>query len=223
MHKFLLVVAIAGGCSDPGSGASGPPVPLSDFAVKFSSSTCGKAFECCTTAEITAQYGTQITTEANCDTQISGLLSGFQVPAYQASITAGRLEYDAAAAGNCLALIDSLSCADYSNKMMMASVPGCSDFLIPKVANGGACAQSYECTSDNCMGANSSPPTDGSCMPVPAIGQACEFKCASGAYCKGTTCAAAKADGETCNDNTQCASDHCDTTCMPAVATCDGL
>jgi hypothetical protein len=223
MRKFLIILAIVGGCSDSGGGANGAPVPLTDFAAKFSASTCGKAFECCTTAEIAHQYGTSITTEANCDSTISGLLGSLQVPAYQASITAGRLTYDAAAAGDCLALIDSLSCAAYSNAMTMSSVPGCSQFLIPNVANGGACSKSYECTSGNCMGANSAPPTDGSCTPVPAIGQACEFSCAAGAYCQGTTCAAAKANGETCNDDSQCASDHCATTCMAAVPTCDGL
>ncbi len=224
MHTFLLVLAVVGGCSDSGGGTvTGDPVPLTDLAAKFSAASCGVAFKCCTAAEISAQYGTSITTEAGCDTSIAGLLNSLAVPAYQASIAAGRISYDAAAAGDCVALLNSVTCAEYSADMSMTTVSGCGQFLIPKVANDGACSQSYECTSGNCEGANSSPPTDGACKPVPTVGQTCEFTCASGAYCAGTTCAAQKANGAACNNGDQCTSGRCETTCMSAANVCDGI
>ncbi len=221
MHKFLVVLAIAGGCSDSGT-ATGDPVELTGLAASLSKASCSKSFECCTATEIMAEYGAMVTTEANCESQIGGLLSSLLVPSYQASVTAGRLEYDAAAAGDCVAAIESLTCAQYSGQAMTAS--GCNTFLVPKVANGGACSQSYECTSGNCEGASAgTPPTDGMCKVKPTVGQTCSLSCADGSYCQGTTCVALQANGATCSDSSHCSSGYCNTTCMTAPVTCDGL
>jgi hypothetical protein len=105
---------------------------------------------------------------------------------------------------------------------------GCKQFIIPLVADGGACAQSYECTSNNCVGATTSPQKDGACMAIPAMGQPCQDTCATGLFCDfsmNETCQPTKANGMTCSANDQCVSAFCDTSagsCADKPARCDG-
>ena len=144
----------------------------------------------------------------------------------------GRIEYDSAAAGDCIAALEGLSCSQYASASV-ADVSSCRPFIIAKVGDGGGCAQDYECTSDNCVGATQSggTSTDGECKPLPTAGQSCDDNCADGLYCGYDTstgmevCQALKADGAQCTFDRECESDYCDEatdTCATEAARCDG-
>jgi len=87
---------------------------------------------------------------------------------------------------------------------------------------GGACTQSYECTTGNCQGADTSatPPVDGMCAAAPAlaaIGQSCAaLECVDGAYCDSTdVCQTKKGAGATCTSDSECTN-----SCNTSTGTC---
>jgi hypothetical protein len=178
-----------------------------------------------------------ITTEDQCVAFTAGFFNGLALPQWQASIAAGRMGYDADAAGDCVAASESLSCADYAalssgGELGNTSLAGtCRPFLIAKVANDGACSQDNECTSDNCVKTSST--TDGACKAKPGAGEACSGSCVDGFYCgfatgqTTDTCIAVKANGTQCSLGEECTSAYCDTTMSPHICgtkalTCDG-
>jgi len=56
------------------------------------------------------------------------------------------------------------------------------------------------------------------CENPPAIGQACQFSCADGAFCNdANVCQAPQANGATCNGNSECGSGYCDDNATPSV------
>jgi hypothetical protein len=233
--KKLVVCLFVAGCGGDG----GSPVPLDNLGTELGTASCRKQFECCTDAEIMAQYmnitymGQPITTEQQCIDFSTALLSSFLVDDYKASLAAGRIAYDEAAAGDCIAAIENTSCADYAAAIAgggkSTSLVSCESPVTPKVTTGGACAHDYECTTDNCVGATSNG-TDGTCQPVPTAGQPCDFSCADGLYCgydssSMMVCQATKANGAQCNIDDECTSDNCDTTmhiCATKPLVCDG-
>jgi hypothetical protein len=233
--KRLVVCALLVGC-----GGDNGTVTVDDFGMEFAVASCAKQFDCCTDAEIMAQYmgitydGQPITTEDQCVEFANALLTGVAVPEYKESIAAGRVEYDGDAAADCLAAVNALSCGDYGSSLNSDLAPDCSPFLIPKVSDGGGCTESFECTSHNCVGATDNsdgPDVDGTCQPMPTAGQECEDNCADGLYCGfdltsgAKVCQALKADGADCNLDYECASDHCDDTmsvCGAGPLSCDG-
>jgi hypothetical protein len=148
------------------------------------------------------------------------------------SIANHRMTYDADAAGACVDLVASMSCSEFGTETSLdVSDSDCKQFIIPEVADGGACAQSYECTSNNCVGATTQPAKDGACMPLPTSGQACEFDCATGLYCDFSmqSCQPVQANGAACDSNDQCSSAYCTSTttsngtCADKPARCDGI
>lgn len=223
MKNFVVCVLLVG-CGGDGSG--GGNVELDNLGTELAIAACGKQWDCCTDAELMEQYmgitldGEPIDTEEKCIEFAGGLFTGLLIPPYKTSIEMGRIEYDAAAAGDCIAAIESLTCAEYSAETGRSAVPaGCRPFIIPKVADGGACSEHYECTSHYCVE---------TCMPIPTEGQPCEDACASGLSCTFDTtngmkvCQPLKADGEDCTFDDDCTSGHCNGTCMTEPATCDG-
>ena len=205
---------------------------VDQLAAELTAASCGKQFECCTSAEIMATYmgithdGQPITTEAQCVDFTSAVFTTFAIAKYQTSIEQGRMIYDAAAAGDCVAAIEDASCAEYGSSQL-ASMSACRPFLLPQVADGGGCTQDYECTSDNCEGATNpidGPSTDGACAPMPGDGEACDENCADGLYCDGDVCAPLGAIGDACNVRSACASDYCAANmCAEKPLTCDGM
>lgn len=223
-----------------GGGDGGGTTELDNLGMELALASCGRQFDCCTDAEIMEQYmgitydGQPITTEEQCVALTNALFSGLAVPQYQASLAAGRIEYDGEAAADCIAAIESLTCAQYSAGQLNDSPSGCRPFILPKVADGGGCTQDSECTSRNCVGATvqpNGPSTDGMCQPMPTAGQRCDDDCASGLYCGYDLqagmeiCQAMKADGMECDFDDECTSDHCDSLsgrCATEAPTCDG-
>ena len=239
--KRLVVCALLVGCGGDDSGGGGGTVAIDDLGIRLATVTCAKTFQCCTDAEIMAQYmgitynGQPITTEDQCVGFANALFTGFAVAQYKTSQMAGRVEYDGAAAGDCVAFLDSLTCAEYAEGPDAAlAMSSCRPFLIPKVADNGACTQDYECISDYCEGAvvnTGGTSMDGACKPLPTAGQMCDSDCADGLFCGYDTtagneiCQTLKANGATCSLDRECTSDNCDNTshvCAAEPVTCDG-
>jgi hypothetical protein len=239
MKKLLVCLLLVGCAGDDDSSGGGSPVALDNFGTAIGTASCHKQFECCSDAEIMAQYmgitymGQPITTEQQCVDFTTGFLATFLVDEYKTSLAAGRIEYDAAAAGNCISVMERISCADYAAAVAGTGKPtalvSCKSPVTGKVENGGVCAQDYECTSDNCVKTGSS--NDGTCQPIPTAGQPCDFTCADGLYCDFDTttametCQAKKANDAQCDSDDQCTSDNCDKTtrvCTTKPIVCDG-
>jgi len=230
---MLVLVACGGG----GGGGGHDSVALTDFGNRLGTSYCMKEFSCCTSTEIQMDFGAfsiggqPITTEPQCEMFYSGLFNSLVIGEYMTSIANGRVVYDSNAAGACLDLVDSLSCSEFGTQTSLDGASGCQQFFIPKVADGAACAQDYECTSNNCVGATTQPLKDGACMPLPSSGQTCSFNCASGTYCDFGmhSCQPVKANGGACDSNDTCTSAYCDGAntgsgvCADKPARCDGI
>jgi hypothetical protein len=231
----IIVLGLVFGCGGGGSGG----VPLDNLGIALGEASCEKTFECCNATEIMEEFdgvevnGQPITTEAQCEAFVGGLATGFLVPGLKASVEAGRAEYDGDAAAACMAVLREASCSTFSMEdAIVLEGTGCEQFIIPKVAQGGACTQDYECTTDNCVGATTEPggaSTDGACQPKNTAGQTCMFdSCADGLFCgfdpntSMSTCQALKADGMTCSGDDECTSDNCEGTCMTPPPRCDG-
>ena len=238
--KRLVVCALLFGCAGDDS-SGGSPVAIEELGTSLGEVSCQKVFDCCTDDEIMKQFmnitvdGQPITTQEQCVKFTAGFYNGLALPQWQESIAAGRMEYDASAAGGCVAATSSLSCSEYadlSSGNKNTSLAGtCRPFLIPKVADDGACSNSNECISDNCVKTSST--MDGTCKPMPGAGEQCDQNCVDGYYCGYTmgqteyTCLPLKADGMPCTLSDQCMSDHCDTSmpsavCASKARTCDG-
>jgi hypothetical protein len=227
--KRLWVCALLAGCGGGGS------VSVDNLGTELAKVGCSKIFECCTSAEVMQQFngitvnGQPITTEAQCESFTGGLFSGFLTPEYKASIAAGRIEYDGDAAQSCLDAAANLSCSAYAMLSGHESVHCDKPFIIPKVADGGACSQSYECTSNHCETGSGSG-SDGTCAPLPTAGQACTSECAQGLYCGydqtsgNEICQALKANGAMCSVGSECSSDNCTSgMCADKAPVCDGM
>ena len=231
MRTVIGLGLVLAACGNDGGGGS---VSIDNLGMELATASCRKQFDCCTAAELTAQYmgityeGQPITTEDQCVAFSNAVFSSLAVASYRTSIDMGRITYDGAAASACIDAIDALSCPAYAGGKV-DDLAGCHPFLIPKVADGGGCTQDYECTSKNCEGETTpfgGQATDGACKPIPAIGAACEDNCATGAYCSSGTCAAFKTDGTACILSSECASDFCTGSpkaCAPKPLTCDGI
>ena len=238
--KRLFVCALLAGCGGDDSG-SGGQISLDNLGSELATESCSKMFECCTDAEIMAQFmgikfeGQPITTEEQCTSFTTAFFVGFAVESYKASIAAGRIDYDADAAGDCLAVLRGVSCSEYSSAQTGPDdfAGECRPFIVAKVGDGGGCTQDYECTSDNCDGATvqpGGPNTDGVCKPKPTAGQACQHTCADDLYCGYDQtagmqiCQATKSDGAQCSSDHECKSDECNANmmCAAAAPTCDG-
>lgn len=226
-HSLLFVALAACG----GSNAS--PIPVTSFGIELGKVACQKSFQCCTDTELMQEFkdlstnGQPITTEQQCE-QALGALGAFVSQQYQASIAAGRVTYDEAAAGDCIATLKGLSCPEYAANQHDAdlTLAGCMQFLVPAVDTGGTCSQDYECKTSNC--AFDSSGTSGTCQPMPTQGQDCTGNCASGSYCafdaaqNKTVCTSTKPDGASCLGNNECATGTCDSSTSTCAAVCDG-
>ena len=232
--KRLVTCVLLAGC-----GGGNGSIAIDDLGTELGIASCGKQFDFCTEVEIMEQYmgltldGVPITTEEQCVELTNAIFTGFGVVQYKESLAVGRVEYDGAAAADCIAAIEDMTCAQYSTGELAIRMTDCRPFIVPKVADGGGCTQDFECTSRNCAGATvdpDGPDVDGACQPMPSAGQSCDDNCADGLYCgfdlsaNMDVCQPLKADGAQCNSGRECASDECDETrmCATPAPTCDG-
>ncbi len=163
---------------------------------------CSKNFECCDASELEGK------TKSTCVTDNQQVLT-FLIAEINASQAQGRVSYDAKQSGTCIDSLNAMTCDEFKQGVG-GNMAACMAFIMPKVAQGGACTQGYECTTGNCEGATSDPPVDGMCVAAPvlaAIGQSCAANaCVDGAYCDsaGVTCQPLKGAGQACTSDNEC-------------------
>jgi hypothetical protein len=197
---FVLGVSCGGGGSTT--------VTLAELPARLAAAQCGRVFRCCSTAQVQALYGTDVTSESVCRDELA-LVAQLLVSGIEQSQAAGRVRYDGAAAGACFQAMASAACTATSN--VFTSIPPCDAFIVPLVANGGACAGDEECTSDFCDRPLASG-GDGMCAQVPTKGMPCTSRCVAGATCDTVAgmCVDPKADGSFCFVDEDCVSGNCD-------------
>jgi hypothetical protein len=207
-------------CSDDDAG--GGSIALANLGDAVGSAYCAKAFECCTAAEIMVRFqGTQVTDEASCRMFYAAVFTAFAGD-YQASVDAGKLVYDGAAASQCVSALRAMACTDFARDDDPLSSQ-CPNPFQGQVANGMQCAFDEECQSGYCEGDAQlpEPGTPGTCKAPPTAGQACpDFTCADGLQCQAGTCMALKPDGASCYDGEECASAGCNGASNGSPGTC---
>jgi hypothetical protein len=212
MRHWLLalgfaVVSWVAGCGDSNGGddddeSSGGAVALGSFGTRTAAYFCKTAFACCTSEE---RGEGSPATEAECRAAY-GSLFALVADEIGESVANGRVRYDGAAYGVCLAQADAAGCT--GTEAFDACVGG---VITPLVDTGGACQQQSECIDSACIGGDSSANTDGVCGAPQPLGAACSQgeECASGA-CPFGSCEAKAANGSECFDDDECVSGHCD-------------
>jgi len=200
-------IAFLVGCGGGGSSS----VSIDNFAQKYAEALCEKNFTCCDQAELTGK------TQSQCVSDNSAVLS-LLISEIKSSQAQNRASYSATASGTCVDSLKAMSCDEFKQGSQ-ANMAACMALIMPKVAMGGACTQSYECVTENCEGADTStdPPTEGTCGPAPtvaSVGASCATaECVGGAYCDSatTTCQPKKGAGEACTLDSECLN-SCNTT-----------
>lgn len=224
------VFAVVGLMACGGGGGSGG-ITVDNLAAELGEVTCEKLSACCTPQEFMDE-----TLGADTVAECQALFTGFGTiltNVMQDSIAAGRMIYHGDRMADCFAAIESASCIDFRTQQS-GPFPGsaCEDPFEGLVADGGQCANDFDCRSEFCSGDSvdfNGNVTFGTCGVAPAIGQPCDGDdCAEGAFCdfgpSGQTCTALLTDGSACNGDDECASGGCNGTpgTCGVTTTCDG-
>jgi hypothetical protein len=211
----LAALAIAG-CGGGSSGVgSGGPVPLDQSAGQWAQVICTQNFKCASKADIG---------DNNMQGCIMADTMGWQslIQPVQTDQPKGRVAYDPAVMGMCLATLSRETCAEWTSGLTHDE--WCREAFTPMVAVGGACLSDVECVRGYCDGVDTSktPPVEGACKPSIIDGQACDgtYRCVDTDYCDLTamTCVPKKAGGTACDSDEQCSYEHC----TPATNQCTG-
>jgi hypothetical protein len=197
-------------------GCGGSSVGIEDFPNKYAQAICSKNFTCCDASELAGK------TMSTCVTDNQTFVSLF-IGEINSSQAQGRVSYDAKQSGTCIDSLKAMSCDEFRQQGIGGNMAACMAFIMPKVAQGGACTQDFECTTGNCDGADTSatPAVDGMCIAAPivaAIGQGCAANdCVDGAYCDDSTvtCLPLKGAGAACTSDSECIN-----TCNTTTNTC---
>ena len=209
---FVMAMAIAGcggGGYDPGSGK---PVPIDQTPGPWANTICTQNFKCATKADISGNN------QAGCVT-VDTMVWQSLATSVRDDQAKGRVTYDGAAMGTCLATLAGETCADWDTGL--AHDVWCAEAFTPMVAVGGACQTDVECIGGFCKGADLSktPTVEGVCEARVADGAACQFgdTCSSADYCDGTQmmCVAKKPGGAACDSDEQCGN-----SCNPDTSLC---
>ncbi|HEY5448172.1 MAG TPA: hypothetical protein VIQ54_05445 [Polyangia bacterium] len=210
--KSMGTGGTSGGGTGGMGGAGGSAVTIGNFAQRYAEALCTKNFTCCSGSDLTDH------TMSQCLMDNAGVISVLtaQIDASQAQ---GRATYDVAASASCIDALNAMTCDEFKQGID-ANADACMSFVVAKVAMGGACAQGYECTTNNCVGASTDPAVDGTCAAAPtlaAIGTSCAASdCVDGAYCDSASiCRKKKAGGEACT-----LADECVNSCNTATGLC---
>ena len=201
--RLLIGITLLVGCG-------GSSVGIEDFPNKYAQALCSKNFECCDASELEGK------TKSTCVTDNQQVLT-FLIAEINSSQAQGRVSYDAKQSGTCIDSLNAMTCADFKQGVG-GNMAACMAFIMPKVAQGGACTQGFECTTGTCDGADTSatPVVEGTCVAAPvtaSVGQSCAAnECVDSAYCDSTsTCQPVKGAGEACTSDDEC-TNSCNTT-----------
>lgn len=176
--------------SDSADAASAAPVALAELASATASQLCAANFSTCAPME-----KMPFATQTGCVAALTAA-NASDFSELSALVQAGKLSYDAGAAGQCLALA-----AEHCDVLDLVDGPAaCQAVFNGAAVNGAGCKFNVECASHFCA-------TDGvcagKCKARTALGAACDpesDKCVAGAVCFGGKCVAnvAKGAGAAC-------------------------
>lgn len=214
---FTGVVLSAAACG----GSDSDPISLEDLPARYAAAACEQIFDCCDATEQAfqfASYDPPPTNQAECEVAFAARYREIAID--EAALAAGRLGYDGAAAAECIAAIEGLTCGGTTG------TDACQRIFVGQVAVGATCEDDDECAGEAwCQGGLDE------CVALPPIGAACDISCMTGAYCDfsiGTgTCVALKSNGTACSLGGECQSGYCDEPTdlcetRPPSTTCDG-
>lgn len=196
----LSLVAPACGEDDPASpadpGPPPPPIAAESFAAAYADASCGQYARCFNVAPYLMD---------NCRKNVLDFL-GEDVTA---GIAAGRLTYDEAAAGKCVAGVAATRCVDAEPND--ETIAACLAALKGTVAAGKPCYSPFECAAGFCPTATEVD-CPAVCPETVGKGEACslltspECDARAGLRCSAGTCVLPGGEDAACVDNYGCAS-----------------
>jgi hypothetical protein len=201
--------------NDAGVSNNDAGISINDFPQRYAQALCSKNFQCCDASEL---VGKMMSTCVSDNQAVIAIL----ISEINASQARGRVSYDPNQSGICISSLEAMTCDEFKQGIG-GNMAACMAFIMPRVAQGGACTQGYECTTGNCAGADTSvdPPVEGMCAAAPvlaAVGASCATsECVDNAYCDTatTTCQPLKAAGVACTSDSECIN-----SCNPTTYTC---
>ena len=228
MTRLVIALALFSACGGDG-GAPSIGANKDNVCDQIAAVACYDMYQCCSEGQIENYLNVaDPRSEDECKDDVARLCEQ-QIGIVDASITAGKVTFNATAMNACLtALIaPDNTCATVGAILPWAAA--CMDSAWEgAVAVGGQCTYRFECAGkDTYCGANQV------CAALPTDGQTCaQNGCATGFFCNGGTCRARVATGGVCNSNQQCQTGlYCggggggNRTCAPLLAagqTCTG-
>ncbi|UJR80023.1 hypothetical protein [Sandaracinus amylolyticus] len=185
---WLAVCAWTTGC-DEGGGS----ITLDEYGAESAEATCATIERCYGPDLVEALAG------PDCVGSAQRTLEQASLPQIEAAIAAGTVQYDGAAARECVDAVADASCAAIDR----ASLPACEDAFVGTVAAGGACALDEECAGDAFCRIELTCP--GTCQARVPSGSACEGddECQAALRCLGGTCQAPAREGAACGGGTE--------------------
>ena len=137
---LLLVIAL---------GACGGSLSVEEAFDGALDSACEKAFECRSSypggeTQFVSFYGNS---EADCRARLGALID-LQVAEVEASVEAGRIEYDAGDAEECLDAYADLTCEEAWSTDGQEESAACENAFRGTVPDGGQCTNDMDCAAD---------------------------------------------------------------------------
>jgi hypothetical protein len=224
MKWLVAMIGILAACG--GEGGSNGSISIEELPAENGRVQCAKLDECCTLEEFMDEtLGSETVME--CEQLITAFTS-ILIPVMQDSVAKGRMVYHADRMADCFATLEGQTCAGF-RRALEEGLGNCENPFEPQVADGGACGDDFDCTSEFCVGEEFDFETNeitlGVCGSAPGNGEPCiEGDCDGGLYCDGSTCATPQPDGALCTGDEECVSGECNNgsgTCGP-IMTCDG-
>lgn len=192
-------------CDGGGPGKGPVNEELEALGPELVSAMCEKMSACCTPEETEEFFFGNAGDEMQCRLLYAALYGGFALPRLHMYEVEGQVEIDGVGWLACISTYNARSCEEHSKGASLE--PVCPAFIKPKVADGGACPESFVCVSGNCV--KPSGVEEGACQPMPGVGEPCDDACAAGHYCDAGTCAPQGAIGAGCAFNDACAEGVC--------------
>lgn len=195
--SFLVlgVVALLGvGCG--GDDDDDASIPLEDLPDQVADVYCGAIVPCLGALQDLFLNG------SDCHETFAAQFADQELPRWQAAIEAGTLVYHGDKAQACLDAFAAAGCDIPSTR----TPPACEAALEGQVALGGECNATLECAGSAYCKFDAACP--GACTALEAAGGACDGDgdCADGLACRGSTCEAPAAEGDSCGgpDGPEC-------------------
>jgi hypothetical protein len=201
MHKAALAWLAVVSLSACGGGTGGGPIPLDSLDEAVVEAACRNAARC-----------GQAASEAACVAAIPDTLASLR-----AAVKAGKVRYDSAAAGDCIASFNASGCDLFDRE----DTDRCAVTFLGTQADGAACFDDEECLSKTCETGSCAVDVQccaGLCGPttarVPKGGDCggAGAECVEGTFCMPSsttptvlTCQPPAAEGQPCNQFGSCA------------------